>query len=157
MKAAVQRSLHFKPNVVLINAGTNDCARNIDIENTGKRMRSLIESILNAEGMRQTVIVLSTLIPSQERPIEKNRMSVNRQYRDLVVAMRNEGVSIFLADMDPEEPSPGHGWIKYPEDYKNGNNPPDPTHPNESGYAKMAFVWFEAIEMAAKERKIPDV
>ncbi|KAH8430859.1 uncharacterized protein LDX57_008523 [Aspergillus melleus] len=157
VKAAAQRSLHFKPNIVLINAGTNDCAKNIDIPNAGRRMRSLIESIVHSKGMSKTVIVLSTLLFSKDNVIEKNRIEANRQFRELVLAMKKEGVSIYLADMDPLKPSPGNGWIRYPEDYKNGNNPPDPSHPSEAGYKKMAEIWFRAIEAAAKEQKIPDV
>ncbi|PLB52208.1 hypothetical protein P170DRAFT_322486, partial [Aspergillus steynii IBT 23096] len=157
VKAAAQLSLHFKPNIVLINAGTNDCAQDIDIENAGVRMRALIESIVNTKGMRQTVIVLSTLFYSDDKAIEMNRTPMNRQFRDLVVAMKNEGVSIYLAEMDPDKPAPGNGWLKYPEDYIGTSDKPDPTHPNEFGYAKMAWVWFKAIEAAAKEQKIPDV
>ncbi|KAI9039442.1 SGNH/GDSL hydrolase family protein [Aspergillus affinis] len=157
VKVAAERSLHFKPNIVLINAGTNDCAKNIDIINAGRRMRSLIENIVHAKGMSKTVIVLSTLLFSKNDVIEKNRIEVNRQYRELVPALKKEGVSIYLADMDPPKPSPGNGWIKYPDDYKKGNNHPDPTHPNDAGYEKMAEIWFKAVEIAAMEQKIPDV
>ncbi|THC94729.1 hypothetical protein EYZ11_005768 [Aspergillus tanneri] len=156
VKSAAQDSLPYRPNVVLINAGTNDCARNIDIDNAGGRMRSLIESVVNTEDMEKTLIVLSTLIPSQVSSTEANRPSVNRQYRELVSTMRGEGISIVLADMDPEAPSPGHGWLHYPEDYTTGDNPPDDTHPNDKGYSKMAYIWSQAIDEAADEELIAE-
>ncbi|KAI9371767.1 SGNH hydrolase-type esterase domain-containing protein [Aspergillus egyptiacus] len=137
---AARQSLAYKPNIVLINAGTNDCRLDEDIPNASARMRSLIETLVQAEDMSETLIVLSTLIPSGNQDIIRNLPAVNQQYRDLVRAMREQGVSIVLAEMDRDD-----GWISYPEDYA------DDTHPNEGGYAKMAAIWYQAIRDAAEE------
>ncbi|KAL6231701.1 hypothetical protein BDW75DRAFT_233408 [Aspergillus navahoensis] len=145
-----QRSLRYKPNIVLINAGTNDCRLNEDIENVGYRMRSLIESLVGAEDMAETVIVLSTLLPSLDRNTSINTPSVNAQYRDLVTTMRKEGTSIILADMNPEEGQPAHGWIAHPDDFG------DVTHPNDQGYAKMAYLWYRAIMKANEQGLIKE-
>lgn len=147
VKAAAQKSLPYRPNVVLINAGTNDCRQNIDILNTSQRMRSLIESLINADGMEKTTIVLSTLIPSNEKNTAANRPGVNDQYRDLVKAMRKEGVNIVLADMDPPAPAGASGWMSWPDDYTH-NGEADDTHPNDHGYSKMARIWYNAIKNA---------
>ncbi|KAK9590735.1 hypothetical protein V6Z92_003825 [Aspergillus fumigatus] len=142
---AATNSLVYKPNVVLINAGTNDCDRNIDPANAGARMRSLIETLIHAPDMARTLIVLSTLIPSGSTSVEANRPSVNAQYRALVSDMRaGQNVSIVLADMDPPAPSPGNNWIKYPDSYA------DNKHPNDYGYSQMADIWYNAIYDAAK-------
>lgn len=142
---AATNSLVYKPNVVLINAGTNDCDRNIDPANAGARMRSLIETLIHAPDMARTLIVLSTLIPSGSTSVEANRPSVNAQYRALVSNMRaGQNVSIVLADMDPPAPSPGNNWIKYPDSYA------DNKHPNDYGYSQMADIWYNAIYDAAK-------
>jgi hypothetical protein len=58
--------------------------------------------------------------------------------------MRAAGVSIVLADMDPPSPARGNGWLSYPEDYTT-DGVIDPTHPNDEGYRKMAYVWYKAI------------
>jgi lysophospholipase L1-like esterase len=150
VKAASVHSYRYKPNVVLINAGTNDCRLNNHISTAGDRMRSLIEGFLHA-GDTDTgpLIVLSTLLPSGQRRTAKNVPLVNNQYRDLVQAMRKEGVSIILAEMNSEDSD-----IKYPEDYMIDGRV-DSTHPNDRGYEKMARIWYEAIVDAAGQDLIP--
>ncbi|RDW72271.1 SGNH/GDSL hydrolase family protein [Aspergillus mulundensis] len=145
VKAASENSYRYKPNVVLINAGTNDCRLNNQISTAGDRMRSLIEGLLKAAGNgKEPLIVLSTLLPSGQKEIAKNTPSVNAQYRDLVKRMRKEGVSIILAEMNGKDP-----LIKYPKDYTTGGKVDD-THPNDEGYRKMASIWYEAIVDAAE-------
>ncbi|KAL2820826.1 SGNH hydrolase-type esterase domain-containing protein [Aspergillus cavernicola] len=147
VKAAAASSLTYKPNIVLINAGTNDCRRNIDIPNAGVRMRSLIETLISAEDMDNTLIVLSTLLPSGNRAISSRTPNVNNQYRRLVRTMRREGVSIVLADMDLDG---GSGRITYPEDYI-ANGVTDSTHPSDKGYEKMAAIWDGSIVDASHQ------
>jgi pyruvate carboxylase len=101
IQSTVKLSFDYKPNVVFNNAGTNDCAQNIDIGNAGERMRALINIILSAEGMDKTTIVLSALIPSTGFNIQINRPQVNMQYRILVEELQAAGVHIVLADMIP--------------------------------------------------------
>lgn len=105
-------------------------------------MRSLIETILAADGWNRTTIVLSTLTPSQDGNVEAHRGNVNGQYRSLVTDMQQEGKRIVLADMDPPAGTQGHGWLSYPSDYG------DAIHPNDKGFLKMAFVWWAAINSA---------
>ncbi|KAJ5101327.1 hypothetical protein NUU61_003549 [Penicillium alfredii] len=155
VREAAQGSLPYKPNVVLINAGTNDCAQEIDIKNAHTRMHKLINSLVKADGMKDTLIVLSTLIPSHKKQTAEHRPAVNKQYRQLVKSMKNEGINIVLADMDPEAPDPGHGWLKWPKDYTHGDKA-DSTHPNDYGYSKMAYVWWKALEKALKDDLIKD-
>ncbi|GES66464.1 esterase [Aspergillus terreus] len=144
VQTAAANSLVYKPNVVLINAGTNDCDYNVDPANAGERMRSLIETLIGAPDMANTLIVLSTLIPSGSTSLEANRPSVNAQFRELVLDMREtQNVSIVLADMDPPAPSPGNSWIAYPDNFA------DNKHPNDYGYSQMADIWYNAIYNAA--------
>ncbi|KNG86106.1 hypothetical protein ANOM_004862 [Aspergillus nomiae NRRL 13137] len=63
VKAAAQGSLKYKPNVVLINAGTNDCRRNISIPGAGEH------------GVR---IVLADMDP--ETDDDNNRLSYPKDY-----------------------------------------------------------------------------
>lgn len=149
VKAASSNSLNYKPNVVLINAGTNDCHLNVDIPNAGNRMQSLIEKLVGAEGMNSTLIVLSTLLPSGNKAIQRNTPAVNDQYRSLVPEMRCKGLNIVLAEMN----SPRGSWIRYPEDYT-VDGQVDDTHPNDNGYAKMAMAWFMAVQKAALQNII---
>ncbi|OBT56778.1 hypothetical protein VE04_04842 [Pseudogymnoascus sp. 24MN13] len=106
-------------------------------------MKNLIRTILGQPGWDRTTIILSTLIPSANGDTEAPRGSVNDQYRNLVKDMQADGVRIVLADMDP--PVAGNGWLSYSTDYG------DPVHPNDQGYAKMAYVWWAAINKARND------
>lgn len=143
MKAASKNSLKYKPNVVLIEAGTNDANQNgkdnkNPISKAGERMQSLIETLVDAPGMEDTVIVLSTLLPSGAKNVKANRPSINKQFEELVktLSTSHKKISILLADMSS---------IQYPKDFY------DQIHPNDDGYTEMASVWYEAISKAAKD------
>ncbi|KAJ5159094.1 CheY-like superfamily [Penicillium coprophilum] len=150
---AAQSSLPYRPNVVLINAGANDCKLQLDIPNAGARMRAMIEDILNYDGMQKTTIILSTLTPSSDPQTAANIPAVNEQYRELVITMRKEGVSIVLAEMNPPASVAEHNLISWPLDYTT-NDKADPTHPNDCGYSKMARIWYDAINEAYDQNLI---
>jgi lysophospholipase L1-like esterase len=139
--AAIEALPHLpdKPNLVLINAGTNDCGLNVNITGAGDRMQQMIEAILKEKTMEKATIVLSTLIPSNSKEVKAHRDAVNEQYRKLVTTMSKKGTSIRLAEMDKA--------LVWPGDYT-VDGKPDDTHPSDAGYAKMAKVWFEAIKDA---------
>ncbi|GLI73953.1 hypothetical protein PoHVEF18_002185 [Penicillium ochrochloron] len=139
--AAMEALPHLpdKPNLVLINAGTNDCRLNLDITGAGDRMQQMIEAILKEKTMEKATIILSTLIPSNQKEIKAHRDAVNEQYRKLVTTMSKKGTSIRLAEMEKA--------LTWPEDYT-VDGKADDTHPSDAGYAKMAKVWFEAIKDA---------
>ncbi|KAJ5797259.1 uncharacterized protein N7518_005799 [Penicillium psychrosexuale] len=70
--------------------------------------------------------------------------------------MADEGVNIALADMDPPAPDPVHGWMVWPDDFTAENGGVDDTHPNDYGYAKMAAIWYDAIDKAYSNDLIHD-
>ncbi|KAI1841397.1 hypothetical protein JX266_012408 [Neoarthrinium moseri] len=152
--AASRNSLVYQPNVVLIQAGSNDCAQNIDTGNAGVRMRNLIEQLLSAPGFDRTTVILSTLIPNFDSNIRYCEDDfnapgggINNQYRLLASAMRAEGKRVVLAEMNPVSPHPGNGWITR-------SDMSDNTHPNDAGFQKMAYVYWSAIEVAMNEGKL---
>lgn len=140
-KAALEAlpSLPAKPNLVLINAGTNDCRLNRDIRGAGNRMQQMIEAILRQKDMEKATIILSTLIPSDQKEVKANRDAVNDQYRKLVTVMSKKGTAIRLAEMAKV--------LEWPGDYT-VDGKADDTHPSDAGYAKMAKIWYEAIKNA---------
>lgn len=139
--AAIEALPHLpdKPNVVLINAGTNDCRLNLDITKAGDRMQQMIEAILKDKAMEKATIILSTLIPSNQKEVKAHRDAVNEQYRKLVTTMSKKGTLIRLAEMEKA--------LTWPEDYT-VDGKADDTHPSDAGYAKMAKIWYEAIKDA---------
>ncbi|KAJ5359994.1 CheY-like superfamily [Penicillium concentricum] len=141
IQTAAQKSLPYRPNVVLINAGANDCKLRLDIPKAGARMRAMIEDIVHYDGMEKTTIILSTLIPSSDPQTAVSIPTVNAQYRELVTTMRKEGMSIVLAEMNPPSSVVAHNLLSWPRDYTT-NGKADITHPNDCGYRKMARVWL---------------
>ncbi|KAI4602200.1 hypothetical protein KJ359_009438 [Pestalotiopsis sp. 9143b] len=132
-------SYGYKPNVVMINAGTNDCTRNIDVASIGDRMRSLISDLWAADGMSNTLILLSHVLPNWDDTCRGNRATINAQYTSLARTLRAQGRPIAAVSMD----------------YMTEDDLLDGTHPTDYGYVKMANVWWTALEQAALDDLIP--
>jgi lysophospholipase L1-like esterase len=128
-------SFKFQPNVVLLNAGTNDAMQDFDTENAPARMEELLDDLfLNVDG---TTVVLSTLTISTTSQMKKFRPGYNDALREMVSRRQTEGESIVLAEMDDER-------ITLDDMNEDG------IHPKDSGYAVMADIWFGAINEAAE-------
>ncbi|KZL70997.1 GDSL-like lipase/acylhydrolase, partial [Colletotrichum tofieldiae] len=122
------------PNLVLINAGTNDCAQNYDPDNANVRMLEMLEYIWNTS--KRASIVLSTLLPNGNNSTEACVLRVNEQYKTLIQEQQALSKKIVLADMHSDK-----GPLK--------SDLVDGTHPSDAGYVKMANVWFASIKDAA--------
>ncbi|KAF7589874.1 hypothetical protein BBP40_003586 [Aspergillus hancockii] len=128
------RTIPQQPNLILINAGTND-ANDKDEDNvskTGERMNALLTHLFDA--IPGTTIILSTLLTKETH--FDHVVTINEQYRQIVAARRQLGQRIVLAEMSQ--------FIKLEELV-------DGTHPNDYGYKKMASVWWAAIQEAERE------
>ena len=126
----------YKPNVVLINAGTNDAVQNKDIPNAASRMEGMINNIY--EDSPDATVILSTLILNLNANTEKNVQLVNVEYKALVDRLQGKGKRIVLADM--------HG-----SDGPQKDDMHDETHPNDQGHYKMATIWYRALVEASKQ------
>ena len=146
-KASVRAWL---PNVVLINAGTNDATGDgstVPVVGTGERMQKLINAIF-AE-VPNAVVVLSTLLPNLRvlgngKEAQVNVDIINDEFRRLYRTyvpiddktgeeVPNPAFKVVLAEMAGFI-EPGDIW--------------DKTHPNQLGQKKMAAVWDWAINHA---------
>ncbi|KAL5362232.1 SGNH hydrolase-type esterase domain-containing protein [Aspergillus floccosus] len=125
----VKKSYHFQPNLILINAGTNDALQNHNIDTIGDRMNGLLTQLFDA--VPGTTIIWSTLLQNTRQPI--NVETINKQYRKLAAQRRADGDRVVLAEMSQ--------FIKF-DQLKDG------THPLDFGYKEMASVWWAAIETA---------
>ncbi|KAJ2985794.1 hypothetical protein NUW58_g5344 [Xylaria curta] len=123
----------YKPNLVLINVGTNDCTGNVDIPNAGKRMSSLLDDVY--KGSSRATIILSTLLLRWDESKQKCVENVNGQFKAVAATQRAKGRRIVLVDMQPPA-GPTAAQLS------------DGTHPTDEGYAKMANVWFKGIQEA---------
>ncbi|KAI7785936.1 hypothetical protein LA080_005597 [Diaporthe eres] len=137
-------STPFKANIVLINAGVNDCENGIDIPNIGARLGSLLDSLFTE--IPGTTLIVSTLIPGTDPDVERYRAEANRQYRALINDRRSRGQKVVLAEMD--------GVAGYFDTRVGSGDYFDETHPNDKGYLKMAAIWRKALNTAESEGKL---
>ncbi|WYZ35166.1 hypothetical protein EsH8_I_001442 [Colletotrichum jinshuiense] len=122
------------PNLVLINAGTNDCVQNFDTANASARVLEMLEYIWDTS--RRASIVLSTLLVNGNANTEACVLQVNEQYKKLVEEQQAKSKKVVLVDMHSDK-----GPLK--------SDLVDGTHPSDEGYGKMANIWFEGIKDAA--------
>ncbi|GAB1206268.1 hypothetical protein APSETT445_004953 [Aspergillus pseudonomiae] len=126
-----EKTIPKAPNLILINAGTNDAVKDLDVDRAGERMNVLLTRLY--EGIPGTTIILSTLLSNGDPKAQANVVKINEQYRNIAAARRKNGDKIVLAEMSD--------FIKVSELV-------DGTHPNDFGYKKMASVWWAAIQEA---------
>lgn len=89
---------YLKPNVVLINVGTNDCRDNDDLTNIATRMQNLLNEIWSKSP--RALILLSGLVPSRlSEGIDNCAKDVGNKYANLVTQNRNNGKRIRFVPM----------------------------------------------------------
>ncbi|KAJ3548060.1 hypothetical protein NM208_g1190 [Fusarium decemcellulare] len=124
--ARVPNSTGFKPNIVIINAGTNDANTPVDPANAGSRLNDILNALWKADGMSKTCLIVSTLIPTTNTNGAANQGTINDQYRAL--------------------------WFDFSKDYLAGETPA--VHPNDGDHAKMAAVYYNAINQALDDNRV---
>ncbi|KAI8721514.1 SGNH-hydro domain-containing protein [Fusarium sp. LHS14.1] len=133
---ASRLSYKFKPNVVIMNIGTNDCIHGIDNGNQHNRLRAMIEAMWRNISP-DTVMIVSTLLPLEGQG-GVNRNNVNNLYRQMVADLAAQGRPIYIADMDHIPMS----------------DVPDKVHPHDGGFRKMAAAFWAGIQAAERDGKI---
>ncbi|CAG8954298.1 hypothetical protein HYFRA_00005919 [Hymenoscyphus fraxineus] len=124
---AWNKSAGLRPNLVLVNAGTNDCIQSKDTKHAGVRMKALIDDIFKK--VPETTVILSTLVPSRDNGACARNIST--QFRELVKSKHYRNARLGLADIESS--------LKL-------SDLADGTHPNDGGYKIFAGVWCTAID-----------
>ncbi len=134
---AERSAARYKPNVFTVNAGANDCLQDYEIQAVGLRLEALIGDLWRIASPGATV-VLSTLVVAAEEEMNSRVLRVNDQIRDLVERMGAGNRRIVLADLySPRGPQVG-------------DLVDDGIHPGDEGYVKIAEIWADSIEEAAR-------
>ncbi|RYP10224.1 hypothetical protein DL765_008186 [Monosporascus sp. GIB2] len=123
-------SRELKPNLFLINAGTNNCIRGESPDHIDAAMDDLMDDIFED---KSTVIILSGLLVNAKPDVDECRRRVNEKYSARVASSVSAGLKAVYADMSAITVG----------DLVDG------THPNDGGYKKMADGWFRAIQEAS--------
>ncbi|MFC5724596.1 FG-GAP-like repeat-containing protein [Streptomyces gamaensis] len=119
------------PNAVLLNIGTNDMARNNDVEEAPRRLGYLIDQITSASP--DVTVLVSSLVPTRDPEGQKRVEQFNKEVPKVVAARRSQGAHVEFVDM---------GDVTA-EDLK------DRLHPNDAGYVKMANAFQRGLARAA--------
>lgn len=98
IEGLLEASLQYLPNLVLVNAGVNDCAKGVDIPDISTRMNSLLDTAFN--NIPGTTVILSTLLPSLNASLATCHDDVNAQFRSLVTTRSASGDKIVLAESE---------------------------------------------------------
>lgn len=124
------------PNLVAINAGSNDCLQNLEIGQIGSRINGLLEYIWST--CPGSTIILSTLLSNSDTLTERRILRANEQFRELAFQKYKQHKKIILVDM--------HG-----ADGPNADELVDGTHPNDLAYQKMATIWQRGFREAVSK------
>ncbi|KAI0600666.1 SGNH hydrolase-type esterase domain-containing protein [Biscogniauxia sp. FL1348] len=122
-----------KPNLFLINAGSNDCFQHIDIPNFYKRYDALVQYLLEASP--RSTVVMCTILPTWDTRFNgrEDVWRVNPQIRKLAKIYEQQGLPVVFAEMQG------------PDGIQDENLGPDGMHPATPGYEMMATKMFHAI------------
>lgn len=133
----VDLSIDRRPNVVLVNAGTNDCVQNVDISTAHERLGRVVDKVFD-KSQRATILLSTLLLNRGDAAVNARVQTVNENIRRLVADRRQRGQRIVLAEMNDGQ-------------FITAGDLSDDIHPNNYGYRKMAAVWNAAISRASNE------
>ncbi|WP_410672269.1 FG-GAP-like repeat-containing protein [Amycolatopsis sp. cmx-4-68] len=118
----------YKPNVVLLDIGTNDVNNANPIGSAPQRLAGLAQKILDdAPGV---TLLVGSLIPARDSAAAANMKAFNAQAAGAVTAMQNSGKHVRWVDMAAVQTA----------------DLPDGLHPSDIGYEKMSAAWLGGID-----------
>lgn len=126
----------YMPNIFTINAGSNDCIQDFEIDQIGERMGYMLEYLWST--CPSSTIILSTLIVSTHESTEQRIFRVNKQLMELAEKKMAEHKRIVPVDMHSSSGPQCSDLV-------------DGTHPHDAGYKKMARIWYQGIQDAASK------
>lgn len=122
----------YRPNLMLLMAGTNDLNENYFVDAAPERLGSLVDQIF--DDAPETTVLVSTLVPSTKPGLQEKMDRFNAELPRIIEQRRAAGKRVMLVNM---------GELTT-EDV-------DGSHPNANGYAKMAKAFVAATYLAEHE------
>lgn len=126
----------LKPNVFVINVGTNNVIQRRDTDVAGQQMEAFINFLLAASP--RATVVLSTLLINTLPDREPLILDINRQFRELF--KKYDKKPVVLAELHPSTGLPGR-----PQAENIGH---DGSHPTNKGYEIMGHLLAQAVKDA---------
>ncbi|MFC4049312.1 GDSL-type esterase/lipase family protein [Actinomadura syzygii] len=125
----------YKPNVVLLNAGTTEMERGV--AGAAAEMGTLIDQVL--EDAPKAAVLVSTLAPVRDETVQSRIAAFNKEIPGVVAQRARAGKHVAVVDM---------GEVTTDDLADDGLNP------NDRGYTKMAEAFDAAIATASVENWI---
>ncbi|KAK5132323.1 hypothetical protein LTR08_009158 [Meristemomyces frigidus] len=125
-----------KPNVILINVGTNDCVQNFKVSGMPARLSKFLSHIKSK--VPNSVVIVSSLLPNRNAKVEQCVNTYNGALPGVVAKAKAGGQKVVFVDMHAAVP------LSY-------ISTKDGTHPNDAGYKIMANKWHDAIVSVASK------
>ncbi|MBC2873530.1 MULTISPECIES: SGNH/GDSL hydrolase family protein [Streptomyces] len=120
-----------RPNVVLLHIGTNDLHDDYRVDTAPERLGALVDRITTAAP--DMTVLVSSLAPSADPATQRRVETSNHAVPTRVAERRGRGARVRFAGMDRVTP----------------RDLVDDLHPNDTGNAKMAAAFYDAIARAA--------
>jgi len=122
----------YRPTVIMLQIGTNDLVKNFQPAAAPQRLTRLINDITATLPYAQ--LYVATITPIANPRLEALVQRFNAAITKIVTARQAASSLVKLVDM--------HSALT------RADLSPDGTHPNTSGYSKMAVRWFETLTSA---------
>jgi len=117
--------LNYRPDIVLLHAGTNNITVGDSPATTAAKLQSLIAQIRSHDP--DTKIFVAKVIKSRDPGRRPNTNAYESLIPGVVAA---SGPNVYLVDQSTVAGTDIYDW----------------THPNDFGYAKMAYNWYNAMD-----------
>ena len=124
-----------KPEIVLLQIGTNDILQNYDLANAPARLSALIDKI-TAKLPSYGKLYVATIPPLADAGLNALVDMYNAAVRAVVGVKQAAGAPVYVADMNEAVKVPYPPYLHLQ---------PDGIHPDATGYARMAEEWYNVI------------
>jgi uncharacterized repeat protein (TIGR02543 family) len=123
-------ALSSSPNIILLHIGTNNMYNGVSVApGAAQQLDSLVGSLVS--NAPNALIVVAKIIPLADSGREQIVQAYNSDLAPYITARISKGQHVLLVDMHTNFPT---------------SELQDGTHPNSTGYARMAAVWYAAIK-----------
>lgn len=121
----------YQPQIILLHIGTNDFIQNHQVSTAPARLNYLITQITTT--LPHAIVIVAQITPLGTPRLNAEVVTYNKAIPPMVRLMSAQGKHVSYVDMYDAVP------LKDISDH---------IHPNDSGYALMAHVWYTALGTA---------
>ena len=122
----------YQPKIILYHIGTNDLRPGDDVAAYAQDANETLEIVYDFDP-NITVILAKIILTRDDATVNARIHNYNLLLEDIAQDWADAGYSIVVVDME------------HALDYNDTNDMADELHPNDTGHAKMADVWLNAL------------